>query len=177
VSGPTLLTRVLAATDGYGGFVSYSDVTSWSVEIYSSEAKADTSLVGDVYSRTYAPAGVTLTNPFGGSADSALFNASTTAVLPTAGTYYIAVIAGNSFTANGEIGIYASSGAFDSTPGGLNANQFNPQGGLGFSGNQNPLGLDAAYAVEGVAIPEPASAILFSLVAAGPLLSRRRRVR
>jgi hypothetical protein len=180
VSGPTLLTRVFAVTDGFGAnFTSYSNVSGWGIEIYSSLAAASTSLAGDVYSRTFGPsaAAVNLTTPFGGNSSSALLNVSTAITLPAAGTYYLAVIADNSFTNNGEIGIYATTGVTGSAPGGLNAYQVNPKGGFGFANNENPLGLDAAYAISGVSVPEPTTAMTVAAAAGALGLSRRSRNR
>ena len=177
VTGPSLLTKVYAAVEGFGtNFVSLSNVTAWNVEIYSSLSAASSSLAGDVYSHIFAPASVTLTTPFGGDANAALFNASTAIVLP-AGTYYVAVLADNSAAANGEVGVYATTGPAGATPGGLNACQVNPGGGFGFTSNPNPLGLDAAYPLGGVAVPEPAAALSLCATAGMLALSRRRRHR
>ena len=86
-----------------------------------------------------------------------------------AGTYYLSVVASNSLDFNGEVGIATYVGT-----GGNNAVIANP----GQAFNQgNPIGLarDAVYAIQGTAVPEPATWALMMLGFGGIGYAMRRR--
>ena len=152
VSTPAAITNVSAAMLGFGGFTSFSLLTGYDVNIYSSVAKANSSLTGDVFHMTIPSALATVTTPFSGDAESGLVSLPVVIPLTAAGTYYISVIADGSFATDGEVGVYASTGLTGSTPGGANAFQENPGGGFGLT-DPSALGTDAAYRITGV--PEP----------------------
>jgi hypothetical protein len=158
----TTLTQVDAAVLGFGGFAAgdYQNVTALHVEIYSSVAAAAGSLTGDVYDFNATKADITLTAPYGDKF-SALVDINVNVTLGV-GTYYVAVIPALNFSDNGgaEIGVYDSTFGGDS-----NAVQVNPNGGFGFTNNENALGTNAAYRIIGnvpSAVPEPSSAIILS---------------
>ena len=165
--------------EGFNGFTSFSLLTGFDVNVYSTAAKANTSLTGDVYHATIPEALATITSPYTGDALSGLVSLPVTIPLTASGTYYISVLADGAFGTDGEVGVYVSSGLSGSNPGGLNSFQENPAGGFGFGGVANPLDLDAAYRLTGVAVPEPSTwtALLAGLGALGGLgFHRRRRV-
>lgn len=170
-NGPTTLTEVDAATLGFAGFssASYGHITAWDVEIYSSISAGVQSLTGDVASFTVAPSSVTLTTPFTSEAYSALVEVPVNVTLGN-GTYYVAVIAALNVAQSEEIGVYESR---TGTPGDSNAYQVNPGGGLGLPGNEDALGVNAAYRIIGTpaAVPEPSPTVLASVVIAAALFA------
>jgi hypothetical protein len=146
---PTL-DRVDAALLGFGGFVTYNNVTAWRVEIYSTPQMAALNLTGDIGSQTVAPGGVTLTTPYTTDSVSALVSIPVS-IAVGAGTFYVAVIPVMNFTGDGQIGV--SNGTFVGFPRGENAYQANPGGGFGFTLQQISPPTDLAYRID--AVPEP----------------------
>ena len=162
------ITNVSAAVMGFGGtFKSLANVTGWEVAIFTTVPVATTSISGN-YNATVPASGVILTTPYDTSASSALVSIPVNIALPAAGTYYIAVEADNSLSANGEVAVYSTQKGFLGTPapfpaGGENDFDFNPNPGLFGSVITGETG-DAAYRVS--AVPEPSS---WALLGAGAL--------
>ena len=173
ISTGTELTSVSVATLGFGDFTSYSNITGYGVEIYSSAAAATSSLTGDVAHATLGAAKVTVTTGFSGDAESALITLPVAIPLPK-GTYDIAVIAALPI-ADGEIGVYGSTGLAGSTPGGENGFQTNPGGSFDLPGNEQADDVDMAYRITGSTVPEPSTWALVALAAAGGVYVLRRR--
>ena len=147
------LTNVTEATEGFNGFTSYSNVTGYEVNIYSSLTAANDSLDGDVAHVLIGPADATVATSFSGDADSALISLPVSILLPRAGVFYLSVIADLSFGDGGQLGVYGSTGLPGAIPGGTNAYAENPGGDLGLPGNESALGVDLAYRVTADAVP------------------------
>jgi hypothetical protein len=172
------LTSIDAAVSGFDGFNSMAGITGYRVEIYSSTAAAANSLTGDVASVTLGANDVTTTSPF-----SMTWSPSGLVHIPVdislaAGSYYLAVMAINDFTTNGEAGIL-----MDTTKSG-NAIQANPNGGFGMNGNlhaTNPAA-QASYRINGdlaaSPAPEPATwgMMVMGFGLAGAAVRRRKTV-
>ena len=175
------ITNVTAAIMGFGGtFKSLANVTGWEVAIFTSVPTAATSISGN-YNATVPASGVTLTTPYDTTASSGLVSIPVNITLPAAGTYYIAVEADNSLSANGEVAVYSTQKGFLGTPapfpaGGENDFDFNPNPGLFGSVITGETG-DAAYRItaQAAAIPEPSTWALLGLgTLAGALVVRQR---
>ncbi len=165
------LTTVQVVIGGYNGYNSYTGITAWQVDIYGSVSAAAGNLIGNVFSANYTPAQVTA-DPTFSSATETLVTLPVNFKLPTAGTYYIAVIPTNAYGSNGQSAVFSSA----KTTGGTNAFQVNPNGAFGFTGNEQTIDppTDLAYRV--FAVPEPSSWALIGLGTAGAgLLALRRR--
>ena len=173
ISSGVDVTSVSAAMLGFDGFTSYSNITGYGVEIYSSAAAATSSLTGDVAHASLGAAKATVTMPFSGDAESALVSLPVNFVLAP-GTYYVAVIAAMPF-ADGEVGVYGSTGLTGSNPGGVNGFQTNPGGGFGLTGNTQADDADMAYRITGQAVPEPSTWALVAMAAVGGVYVLRRR--
>ena len=172
------ITNVTAAVVGFGGtFKSLANVTGWEVAIFTSVPTAATSISGN-YNATVPASGVTLTTPYDTSANSGLVSIPVNITLPAAGTYYIAVEADNSLSANGEVAVYSTAKGFLGAPapfpaGGENDFDFNPNPGLFGSVITGETG-DASYKV--TAVPEPSTWALLGLGAlAGTVCIARRQ--
>jgi hypothetical protein len=178
ISGATIITNASAAMLGFNGFTSFSGLTGFDVNIYSSAAAANTSLTGDVYHATIPESLATITAPFSGDALSGLVSLPVTVALTTAGTYYVSILADGSFSGDGEVGVYGTTGLSGSNPGNVNAFQENPGGAFGFGGEPSPLGVDAAYRLTGVSVHEPGTWAMmlggFGALAGVRFLRRRR---
>ncbi len=175
IKSPFTLTNVTAATLGFAGFTSYSNITGYEVNIYSSLAASNQNINGDVYHLALSPAQVTL-SAFAGDTNalSALLSIPVNATLQS-GTYYVSVLADLNYS-NGEFGIYSTNGVVGSYPSGQNAFIENPSGGFQNAGNQYPLNSDAAYKLSGTAkVPDTGTtvALLGMAVAALALLRRK----
>ncbi len=142
-AGGTTITNASAAMLGFGGFTSFSLLTGYDVNIYSTVAKANASVTGDLFHTTIPVASATVTTPFSGDAESGLVSLPVSITLP-AGTYYISILADGSFSGDGEVGVYEGTGLTGSKPGGVNAFQENPGGGFGFT---DPMALNADAAL------------------------------
>jgi hypothetical protein len=161
LSSATSLTSVQAAMLAFnpGLVTSFASVTAWEIEIYSSQAAAATTIIGDIANVSIAPANVTITPGIVPTdVGSALITIPVSIALK-AGTYQIAVIAQLNSSV-GEVGVYESSGGF---PGGLNAALANPGGGLGLAGNLQATGEDAAYRITAQSVPEPSAVLMMSI--------------
>jgi hypothetical protein len=172
LSSATSLTSVQAAMLAFnpGLVTSFSSVTAWEIEIYSSQAAATTTIIGDIANVSIAPANVTITPGIVPSdVGSALITIPVSIALK-AGTYQIAVIAQLNKSV-GEVGVYESSGGF---PGGLNGALTNPGGGLGLAGNIQQNGEDAAYRITAQSVPEPSAALMMSIGLGMSLVTLRR---
>ena len=177
ISGITTITNVSAALLGFDGFTSFSLLTGYDVNIYSSVAAANSSLTGDLDHLRIPSAFATVTTPFSGDAESGLVSLPVSIPL-TAGTYYVSVVADGTFSTDGEVGVYGSTGLTGSKPGGVNAFQENPAGGFGFT-DPMALGVDAAYRLTGTTtVPEPSTwaLLLGGLTLGGVQCYRRCRV-
>jgi len=162
LGGQFQLTEIEVCTLGYSAnWVSYANVQSWRVDIYSSPTAAQTNLVGDVAHVIVPIANATLVQPWTAAANSAkvtLDVSSFPSLNLNAGTYWIAVIPRLNFTGGGQIAVYQSS--FAGTPGNANARQANPGGGFAIPGNLSALNANSAYRIKGTsAAPFPPSMI------------------
>ncbi len=177
ITGATQLTNVSAALLGFNGFTSYSNVTGYEVNIYSSAAAAASNINGNIFHMVFTPAQVSLTMPFSGDALSALVSIPISALLSAAGTYFVSVVPDLNFTPGGQIGVYATTGLPGSNPGDSNGFQVNPGGGFGFAGNISNNNADFAYRITGQApttVPETGGTFIFlGLGLTGLLLARR----
>lgn len=174
ISSAFRVTNISAALLGFNGFTSFNNVTGYELNIYSSLAAANANLNGDVAHLVLGPGQVTLTMPFGGDSESALLSAPVSFLLPSAGSYYVSVVADLDFGNGGQLGVYSSS----VTSGGANGYQENPGGDFNFPGNQMALGVDLAYRVTGDAAPEPATwCLLLGGLGMMAAMIRRRRMR
>lgn len=167
----TTITSVDAFMGGWNGFTSFTNIQFYRVEIFSSVAAAASSLTGDVGSATVGAGSAIVNTAYTGEAASALVTLPVSIVVPTAGTYFVSVMARMDFTPNGQVGIRASNygGAF---PGGTDAMQANPGGGFG-AGTSFAWPNMAAYRIEGSVVPEPTT--MAGLGLALVALARRRR--
>lgn len=133
--GPdVMLSCVDTVAGGFNGFDTTANITSYSLQIYSSPEAAGNDLIGDVASVASVP--VVLVDPFDATASTFLFHMDLTALpgpaitLPP-GTYWIAVMPSLDFGAGG--GQTAISGStIDGSGNGPNGYQANPAGGFGF---------------------------------------------
>jgi len=163
------LTGVDAVVVGFGGFTSLANVTSWTVQIYSSTAAAAGNLIGDVAS----VGGLTAVSAAYGTGPNRFLislNLIGSGVNLANGNYWIAVIPNMPFGGGGgQLGQVVS--ATNAGPGpALNGVQANPGGGFGFVG-----GLSASnnnFALRISAVPAPGAIALLGLAG---LVSRRRR--
>ncbi len=158
---------------GFSGFTSYSNVTAWDIEVYSSVSAAAANLNGNVIHLVLAAGNPNIsitTGAVGGDPLSALvsFNLNSSGLSLNANTsYYLAVIPELNFAnGGGQLGVVDSSGGI---PGGANALQVNPGGGFGFPGNVSQLTVNAAYRLNATAVPEPSTT--FTMVLGVALLS------
>jgi hypothetical protein len=160
------------------GAPSFGNVTGYNVQFYTSLAAAAANQAGDAGSVTVAPGLVTITQPWGPTADGrGLVSIPVSGITLGAGTFWVAVQPIMGFATGGQIG------PVNSTIGDLNAYQANPGGGFGFPGNMAQIdgdqitpgiqGVNLAYRVSMV-VPAPGSLALLGL---GGLAAARRRRR
>lgn len=177
------LSSVTAAMVGYtSGFQSFTDIQSYTVNIYSSQAAASANLIGDLYTFTIKAAGATVnTNAFTITEATQSLTVDTAYVtipidvLLNSGTYFLSVTALNDDNTNGQTAVAVNS------PG--SAVIANPGGGYN-QGNPIFLGRSAGYRIDGdvtpAAVPEPATWAMmimgFGLVG-GAMRRRTTRVR
>jgi len=169
------VTQVQAVFQGFsnlGPFTGFNNVSNWAVEIYTSVSAAAGNLNG--FRRAdLAPGVVTLNTGYApGLANSALVTLPVNLVLPSAGTYWIGVIATMPST-NGQVGVHNSLYAAG-FPNGLNGMLVNPNGGFQMTNNQQASDPPSNFAYRVTAVPEPASMAALALGAAA-LIRRRRK--
>ena len=153
ITGTTDITSVSAALLGYSGFSTYGNITSYTVQVYNSQAAAVANLTGNIASINVLASGVSLTTPYS-AAYSALADIPLNLLLG-AGTYYFAVTPNLNYSPGGQIGVV--------NEGTGNSFQTNPGGAFNLTGNISQLGTNADYEVQGTAVPEPASFAILSL--------------
>lgn len=147
----------------------YLNISMFRVEFYSTPAAAASNLTGDV-GTVLVPFGSALLTPFSHTPNQndMLVSLAIDFLLPSAGTYWLAVIP----VANSTDAFYI----YDSSlPGNFNSAQANPGGDFGFPGNLLTNNTNAAYRI--LAIPEPGTIVAglgMLLVAAGAIVRRRR---
>jgi len=171
LSEPAILTTVEAALFASNASVGIGQITALRVNLFSTQPSAANFLVGDVLSRNVPIGQVSLTSPWTTSALTALASVdlSASALLLNPGTYWLSVVAINSSFST-DMGILMSS--FAGSPGDDDARQV---GSASWGGGGNrALNADAAFRVNGNAIPEPSTALL---IGAGMVALARRRVR
>jgi len=179
VAGASTITQIEAVV-GQGGTnfnsAQYANIQNWSVEVYSSVAAAGSNLNGNIAHVVVAPGSVTVNQSYTSAISfGALATIPVSISLPTAGTYYIAVVPRLDATANlYQIGIGETTMAAPS-PGGNNAFQANPNQGFqqgttfAIQGNVN-----LAYRLTGTPVPEPGTIAALSLGAAAFLRRRKK---
>jgi hypothetical protein len=168
---PAILSTVEAALFGSNVSVGFGQITALRVNLFSAQPSATNFTVGDVLSSTVPIGQVSLTSPWTTSALTALASVdlSTSDLLLSPGTYWLSVVAvNNSFST--DFGILMSS--FAGSPGNDDARQVGS--GLWGGGGNRALNADAAFRVNGTAVPEPSTALL---IGAGVALLARRRAR
>jgi hypothetical protein len=174
------IVKVEAVLFGFNGFTSYSAVTNYRVEFYSSVAAGAGNLVGNVASQIVGPGSVTLNTTYVTGFPNIALATIPVNVNLVAGTYWVGVIPVMDFTnaaggTNGQLGIEQSIfGA--GFPNGSNGFQVNPNGGFAFSGNQSALSQNLAYRLTAAPVPEPMSMTAIAM-GLGALAVRRRRNR
>lgn len=171
LSEPAILTTVEAALFGSNASVGFGQITALRVNLFSTQPSAVNFLVGDVLSRNVPIGEVSLTSPWTTSALTALASVDLSAsdLLLSPGTYWLSVVAVNNSFAT-DFGILLSS--FAGSPGNDDARQVGS--GLWGGGGNRALNADAAFRVNGTAVPEPSTALL---IGAGMALLARRRAR
>jgi hypothetical protein len=171
LSEPAILSTVEAALFASNASVGFGQITALRVNLFSTQPSAVNVMVGDVLSHDIPISQVSLTSPWTTSTLTALASVdlSASALLLSPGTYWLSVVAlNNSFST--DFGVLMSS--FAGTPGDDDARQVGS--GLWGGGGDRALNADAAFRVNGAAVPEPSTALLFG---AGMVLLARRRVR
>lgn len=174
VVGGNQLTKVQAFLGLYGGTSTgrnFNNITSYRVEIYSSDSAAASNLTGDVASVAVGPGSVTRNDL---SATSSIVTIPVSISLLANTSYFIGVIPVMDFAnGQGQTGVRTTNNGVG-TPADKNARQVNPGNGFGFGGNQLILvagqQADAGYKIE--AVPEPGTIAALGL---GSLFLLRRR--
>ncbi len=152
---------VLGGWNGYPG--DPTNVTGYTVNIYSSVAAAAGDLVGDVYSMYFANDGWDASWSGGGHLVSFDLGGATLA----AGDYWLGITPLNHFAMG-----YGQTGVYTSDIGDGSGHQANPGGGFGMPDNWSAGGLNYAYSLEGTGVPAPGALALLGLAG---IASRRRR--
>lgn len=172
------VTRVEAVAALFTGGGPLSDsvwatVTGFRVEFYTSIAAAvgSPTLAGNAGSQFVPIGSVTRTNlGFLSNGSASLVDMALSVTLPSAGTYWLAVMAAMPAGASGnQHGITQN----NTSPGNTNATWVNPGGGFSLSGNFQNSNADASYRLH--AVPEPGSMIALGIGVAALLARRRRR--
>jgi len=172
LGGSTQLTSLDALLQGFNGGESHvGDISNFTVNIYSSVAKAASGLAGDVFSGAVPSNGVTITDPFG--TNTRMVHVPFSATLP-AGQYYVGLLNRLDFSSGGEVGVL--------TWGNGNATLANPGGGFGLGTSMSTMSIggggNASYRLNGAAVPEPATWAMMVAgvgVLGGMLRSNRRK--
>ncbi len=157
----TSASMVLGGWNGYPG--DPSNVTGYTVNIYSSVAAAAGNLVGDVYSMYFTNDGWDANWTGGGHLVTLDLGGGPLA----AGDYWLGITPLNHFA-----GGFGQTGVYTSDIGDGSGHQANPGGGFGMPDNWQASGLNYAYSLEGSAIPAPAALALLGLAG---FAGRRRR--
>lgn len=149
------------------GAPSFSAITGWRVEFYSSVAAGASSLVGDQYSFTVAPGSVSVP---GGTSGVVTIPLNFTL---TAGFHYVGVIP----IVNAPAAPYIQGVTPGGTPGGHNYWNINPGGGWGRGTSFQLSNANLGYRLNGTAVPEPGTCIAIAAGFIGLLRTRWRRCR
>ncbi len=157
----TSASMVLGGWNGYPG--DPSNVTGYTVNIYSSVAAAAGNLVGDVYSMYFTNDGWDANWTGGGHLVTLDLGGGPLA----AGDYWLGITPLNHFA-----GGFGQTGVYTSDIGDGSGHQANPGGGFGMPNNWQASGENYAYSLEGSAIPAPAALALLGLAG---FAGRRRR--
>lgn len=155
------------------GFAKFSNLTAYSIAIFSAPGLAATSLTGDIANlQVMAGSGVSVALITGppGSFDYGLVSLAVDIPLATAGTYWLGIAPQTNSTI-GDFRLLSNGAHVPVPPGNSDAKLANPGLELG-AGALSSLGTDSAYAV--AIIPEPAAGFLCVIGSMGFFLRRRR---
>lgn len=180
ISGGAVNINQIQAGMGMWNFTgqTWANAGDFDVNIYSTTAAATGNLTGDVFHGVVAHASATIDSSYFSS--QAQTNLPVLVTLPVSfslnpGTYFIGVMANNTFATNGQCGVMTTT-TFAGNPGGLDASQANPGGGFALGGGANWAAIspasDAMYRISGSPVPEPASMAVLGI---GALALLRRR--
>ena len=158
----TSASMVLGGWNGYPG--DPTNVTGYTINIYSSVAAAAGNLVGDVFSMYIENDGAWSAD-WMGNGHLVTFDLEGTLA---AGDYWLGITPLNHFAAgHGQTGVWTSDLIGDGS-----GHQANPGGGFAMPDNQQASGLNYAYSLEGTAVPAPGVLALLGLAG---FAGRRRR--
>ena len=159
------LTSASMVLGGWNGYpCDPTNVTGYTVNIYSSVAAAAGNLVGDVYSMYFANDGWDANWTGGGHLVTLDLGGATLA----AGDYWLGITPLNHY-----VGGFGQTAVYGSDIGDGSGHQANPGGGYWLPDNwQHNCGVNHAYSLEGTGVPAPGALALLGLAG---IASRRRR--
>lgn len=175
IGDPPRISTVQLLLFAQTGFVSFSKIDGYHINIYTSPTTAATGFQGDILSAFFPSSAASVTpvsDPASGD-EYGLVSLPVELQLPAAGTFWIGISPQASYSTGGDFRLAAanSTGTTNSA-GTANAIFTNPGGGFGIPGNS--IQQDHAVAIAISVVPEPAAPALLLLAAGACCLSRKR---